>query len=175
MIGIFSDIKGEDNVEIERLKEKRQQRLIEDEQKERNLIRKMFTPSQGGVSASAFLTGEELPSLKEQYLRMKSGEDDMFGQRRRTPDEIMRRFKPTTADPTDEETENDKTLYEEEIEEDEEGNEVESEDEAKTYFRNPRDISYKKNPVYSTNQLKREVLTSQDVSDLKSFMQQFRH
>jgi hypothetical protein len=114
-----------------------------------------------------------LPSLTEQNSRVRKGEVET--NRRGTPDEIINRFYPALNNTGPEEK--DKTLYELDEEEDTEvkgDNEEETDDDASLYFRNPKDINFKKSPVFSTNQLKREILTSNDISDLGSFMNQFR-
>jgi hypothetical protein len=68
----------------------------------------------------------------------------------------------------------DKTLYEEEDEAVEEKTKHGDENEADLYFRNPHTIKFKKKPVHDTVQLEREILSSSDINDLVSFMNQFK-
>jgi hypothetical protein len=173
-IGIFSDIKGENEMANEKMKEDKQQEMLEAQRRERETVRRMFR-SQG---AAPF--GGELPSLIEQHRAIQEGRFTGISGRPTSANDIVQnmanydRFNPRRGSDT-----RDKTLYELEEEEGEENEELdENEQEAQInnqlYFKNPKDIRFHKRPVRNTVQLEREIVSDSDRSDLYNFMQQFK-
>jgi hypothetical protein len=173
-IGIFSDIKGENEMANEKMKENKQQEMLEAQRRERETVRRMFRPQ----GASPF--GGELPSLIEQHRAIQEGRFTGISGRPTSANDIIKnmsnydRFNPRRGSDT-----RDKTLYELEEEEGEENEEIdEDEQEAQMnnqlYFKNPKDIRFHKRPVRNTVQLEREIVSDSDRSDLYNFMQQFK-
>jgi hypothetical protein len=167
-IGIFSDIKGENEMLNEKLKEERQNEFIEKQRKENETVKRIFRSRENNP------LGMELPSLEEQNQAIRTGKSIGFNRRPTSPDSIFEnisnldRFHPERIADI-----NDKTLYEEEKEDD--AKEIAEEElDSSLYFRNPKDIRFVKRPVRDNVQLEREILSSNDVSDLSNFMRQFR-
>jgi hypothetical protein len=167
IIGIFSDINGENEMINEKKKIEKQLEYLENEKKERESVRAMFN----NKGAFSYL-GSNLPTLKEQHDAIHNDAPIGFNRRDLTANSFVRksqslleRFKPEDKEMLD-----DKTLYEEDAAE----NESENEDDSKLYYRNPKEINFRRKPIRDTPQLEREILSSQDISDLSSFMGQFR-
>jgi hypothetical protein len=172
IVGIFSDIKGENETMNEKTRVERQEQFMEKEREEYNSIHNMFKKQ----DPYAYL-GNELPSLKEQHDSILDDSPIGFSRRGQTADSIFNmasrydRFNPGNTEPGYK----DKTLYELEKEDNGEENDTEETDDSDDlYFKNPRDIGFKKKAVRNTNQLEREVILSNDISDLSSFMNQFK-
>jgi hypothetical protein len=168
MVGMFSDIKGENEMLNEKSKSDIEKEFKEKERQENNLIHNMFRQNN---SHSAL--GNELPSLREQHDAIYNDSPIGFNQRKQTPDAVFNaasqydRFNPGNKGIKD------KTLYELEKEENNEVKEEKEEDD-ENYFKNPQNIIFKKKPIHDTNQLEREILSTSDVSDLSSFLNQFK-
>jgi hypothetical protein len=171
IIGIFSDINGENEMINEKRKLEKQKEFLNKEYKETNSIRNMFMQQQAAFSS----LGNELPTLKEQRDRIQDDSYAGFNKRnqRNTANEFFNKTYNTLGrfNPDQEEILADKTLYEEELDDE---NEEENEDDSSLYFKSPKEIKFKNRPVRDTQQLEREILSSNDLSDLSLFMKQFK-
>jgi hypothetical protein len=175
IIGIFSDIEGENEMLNEKIKQEKQREYLEKEKRENELIKRMFR--QGGSNNTPFSAfGDELPSLKEQHDAIYNDAPIGFNRRsRQTVDSVFKaaaqfdRFNPNHMPIS-----KDKTLYEKEGEEESENEEEAQDKETELYFKNPRNINFNKRPIHDTTQLEREILSSEDIGDLALFMSQFR-
>jgi hypothetical protein len=171
IIGIFQDIKGDNEMVVEKKKRDIQQQATENEQIEKNQIRSMLVNRQGDPYSSLGL-GMELPTLKEQRDAIYNDSPIGFNQRKQTADAIFGaasrydRYNPNVGSDV-----KDKVLYEMEEEAQQEDNEEEGDE---YYFKNPKDIKFKKKPVRDITQLEREILSDGDMGDLSTFMKQFR-
>jgi hypothetical protein len=183
-IGVFSDVKGTNEMETQKRKEGIQRELMKKEREEAASIRRMFQPSYNDGFTGFF--PQELPGLKEQrdYIRNggRAGENIIGGAgRHKNPDsliaDVFNKLTKNRFDPLGD-NRNDSTLFEyEEDEKDGETEQTDSVDEDDDlYYRNPKEIQFKKKPVRNTSQLEREVLSSNadDASELVDFMRQFR-
>jgi hypothetical protein len=168
-IGIFSDIEGENEMINEKLKQERQRMFMEESKKENDAIKHMFrTHSNNGAFSNL---GQELPSIREQHEAIYNDSPIGFGRMPQTAESIFRaagqfdRFNPNHMPVS-----KDKTLYEEDVVDEEESQEKETD----LYFKNPHNISFSRKPIHDTTQLEREILSSNDMNDLSSFMNQFK-
>jgi hypothetical protein len=170
IVGMFSDVNGDNEMANEKAKEEIQKNFMEKEKRENNIIHNMF--NKGTVHSNL---GNQVLSLREQHEAIINDTYRGYTERAETPDSIFKaasnydRFNPENKDIKD------KVLYELEKEEEED---MKSEDEEKEnmnlYFKNPKDIAFKKRAVHNPNQLEREILSSNDISDLSSFISQFK-